>query len=318
MKVISGAVMLSSCILQSVSCYASSGSENSGINSSFEGSSFDGGLDSEENSSSDSDGFGQSIESKNSEALLNSWRKKLRERWKSFLNENANDEKKVCDINEQINSCKCCLNIEEAVQFSHLIENFENVCRFYFPDNIWTEKDPEESFPLMKNFPEVLELRKRYLSNDMQLSSRKSGEDKINDGIDEADRDGMDETDQMTQMQNEFAQELFKSFLLDKSVSNVRFQSLKVKTDDITLNPVVYYPELIAADQKLPCVVWLHGGGIGKFSSMMYITAPNSIKIERSMYMTFFLNATYGLQPLARFLVANDVVFATITFDSKG
>jgi hypothetical protein len=98
--------------------------------------------------------------------------------------------------------------------------------------------------------------------------------------------------------------------LLTKEDPNVGFRTILVESDDVTLNPVVYYPKsIIGTGKKFHASSGCMGEGNICTSDYMYVESLNEIQLHKyqdkefisSLDDVFDHNATIGLLPLARF-----------------
>jgi pimeloyl-ACP methyl ester carboxylesterase len=116
---------------------------------------------------------------------------------------------------------------------------------------------------------------------------------------------------------------LFDPFLLKHDDPLLDFSALTTTTDGVTLPTFVYFSPQETKKAELPCVVWIHGGhmcsNLKDPDFTLHVEAPDQISLSDNNFPLGRLehNVSVGIQPLARFLAAKGVAFATVEFDSK-
>ncbi|MDR1907180.1 MAG: hypothetical protein LBQ03_03130 [Puniceicoccales bacterium] len=208
-------------------------------------------------------------------------------------------------IRQALEPVKHCKDIEQAAQFSSMIENFQKT----------TDECCDSIIPVTKQLEDKL---------DNKINALTEVPERLNDNFN-------DDLSKMFELRNACVERresvekaciptLFEPFLLTPEDPEIAFRMITTITDNTELPSVIYFPKKRAERQKLPCVVWLHGGNINcdlsDLDNTFHIESPNQIPLpERTK--RFHANVSVGLQPLARFLASNGIVFATIEMDPK-
>ncbi|MDR1590937.1 MAG: hypothetical protein LBR92_03005 [Puniceicoccales bacterium] len=271
------------------------------------------------------------------------FRNKVRQVEQKIQGEQANtsqtDIKRSAQIYSQktannLNNCKNCQNVNQAVQLSSAIENFQGIvdefCNLVAPSltSIKTELDSIIG-TWNNNLPEAEKekLERIIAHQESQESISLMGrfynwEGKIRN--------------ELKLIQEIAAPLLYEPLSLKCHDPVITFETLITETDDKQLPMVVYSPTQKTSGEKLPCVIWLHGGSIAsalKEKGTLHIESPEQVtpplpqifpntqaseQVAPPSHQDWRTNnVSVGIQPLARFLASNGIVCATIEFDSE-
>ncbi|MDR1334427.1 MAG: hypothetical protein LBJ71_04360 [Holosporaceae bacterium] len=201
-------------------------------------------------------------------------------------------------IAENLAPYKYCEDVEQAAQLSLAIENFQTT----------VDKFIAQNFPVISKLNSVNKKLNEFPSN-AEISLLGDKYSFLVDVIDE----------KRNSLSNQVMPLLFEPFLLQSNDPIVKFETLITETDGMQLPMVVYSPTQKKPGEKLPCVIWVHGGNIAsdlKDDSTLHIESPGKIALPFHSNR-FESNISVGIQPLARFLVSHGIVFVTTEWNAK-
>ncbi|MDR2812264.1 MAG: hypothetical protein LBB05_00510 [Puniceicoccales bacterium] len=207
-------------------------------------------------------------------------------------------------IARDVASYKYCKTVDEAALFSSAIENSQKMV-----DDFFVQSSVDLLLKELSKFSEDLSTFSRDIPGGEPKSHIFTYEHTIEEVLSKA-KDAVIPT-------------LFEPFLLKHGDPLLEFTALTTTTDDVTLPTFVYFSPQEDGEAKLPCVVWIHGGGMhdslnNGSSFVLHIEAPDQAPPNMEGILSWLRsNMSSGLQALARFLAANGVAFATVEFDPK-
>ncbi|MDR2806626.1 MAG: prolyl oligopeptidase family serine peptidase [Puniceicoccales bacterium] len=222
---------------------------------------------------------------------------------------------------QELKSCQYCNDVDQAAQLSSMIENFqEDVYKFcqLMPMRSFNKQLTSATskvghfwdlFLGGKNNAQCVPPAQKQQYND--LSNRYA---KLEQCMMQCRPYGL-YNNALKTLENNISK-FYKPFLLKSDDKNIGFETIRTETDDLELPMVVYSPKNKEGETKLPSLVWLHGGSINSAlegdTTTLHVESPDQSPSQWDQN-----NISMGIQPLARFLVFNGIVFATIEMNPK-
>jgi predicted esterase len=233
----------------------------------------------------------------------------------------------ICSDDSEVDAVKACQTLAQATKFSQLIENrTENLGRYCSPWIALKRAKKDYADRQAQQNTLIQELESESIAPEDKEKEQKrlkilsKGITATYDRI----QNFQNQIETLTKELNNFLntsdpwkafQEVYSKFNL-KNIDSIKLEEVTVATDDENITCYVYAPKSDRATPPYPCIFWLHGGSVGIKDNCRY-SDPNQLDISFDDFLGTPYNFTYGLQPLARYLVQNDIAFATITIRGK-
>ncbi|MDR2372323.1 MAG: hypothetical protein LBD60_04210 [Puniceicoccales bacterium] len=219
--------------------------------------------------------------------------------------------------NRKVDDVKTCQTLDQAARFSQLIENLVQDLRIYSQQQGWCNNVQKRYDALNQKLASDSITDEEKTKIQQQLTICQKNIDTVNENILRLIQQ-IKHTAKISKFSNtwESFQEAFSKFKLE-NVDSIKLEKITLSTDGENITCYIYSPQSDrGTTPPYPCIFWLHGGSFGAKDNCHY-SDPNQLDISFNDFLSSLYNFTFGLQPLARYLVQNGVAFATITIRGK-